>query len=253
MHYPPRFSSGLTALLLLLLIGCESSPVRPTAVEVPRAAQPIQQTAKWAEAWWLPRHQSKVEEAQKGAVDLIFIGDSITHGWEKEKSGLPMWTQYYQHMNALNLGFGGDRTEHVLWRLQNGAIDDIAPKVAVLLIGTNNTGQKFDDADDTALAIKTIIAELQQRLPLTKVLLLAILPMKLLPDDNHRKLNVEVNRRIAKLADGTRVFFLDIGGAYVDDKGVLNTLLMPDRLHLTTEGYRLWAEAMAPLLHRLMR
>lgn len=203
MNYRLRFSLGLTNLLLLLLIGCESSPVRPVAPEVsevpqaPRAARPILQTAERSKAWWLPRHQLKIEEAKQSRIDLIFIGDSITHRWERENHGLSVWNQHYQHMNVLNLGFSGDRTEHVLWRLQNGAVDGIAPKVAVLLIGTNNTGQKFDDADDTALAIKTIVAELHSRLPQTKVLLLAILPMKLLPNDKHRNLNVEVNRRIA--------------------------------------------------------
>lgn len=256
MNYRFCFSLGLASLLLLLFIGCEPASVRPEASEVPetpRAAQAIQQTAERSKAWWLPRHHLKIEEAKQGPIDLVFIGDSITHSWEKENYGLPVWNQHYRHMNALNLGFGGDRTEHVLWRLQNGAIDGIDPKVAVLLIGTNNTGQRFDDADDTALAIKTILAELQQCLPQTKVLLLAILPMKLLPDNNHRKLNVDINRRIAKLADGKRVFFLDMGKAYVDDKGVLNTRLMPDRLHLSTEGFQLWAKAMAPLLNRLMQ
>ncbi len=246
MRNGPLFHSILFVLLLLSLSGCKTT-------QPPLATIATEQTADRAVEWWKPRHLKQMTIAGQGPVDLVFIGDSITHGWEKENTGLPVWKQHYQQMNALNLGFGGDRTEHVLWRLQNGAVDGIAPKVAVLLIGTNNTGQRFDDADDTALGIKTILAELHKRLPRTKVLLLAILPMKLSPDDNHRKLNVEVNHRIAKLADGKRVFFLDIGKAYVDDKGVLNTRLMPDRLHLTTEGYQLWAEAMAPLLKDLMQ
>ena len=123
----------------------------------------------------MPRHEAKLAERKAmGKVDLLMIGDSITHGWED--TGKQTWDKYYANRNALNLGFSGDRTEHVIWRFQNGAIDDIDPKLAVIMIGTNNTGHRQENAEHTAVGIKRIIYELQIRLPETKILLLGIFP-----------------------------------------------------------------------------
>ena len=98
-----------------------------------------------------------------------------------------MWTKYYADRNALNLGFSGDRTENVLWRLQNGEIDGIAPKLAVIMIGTNNTGHRSDPPEQIAAGVQAILSELQQRLPDTKVLLLAIFPRGADKDDPMRR------------------------------------------------------------------
>ncbi|MEO7578615.1 MAG: GDSL-type esterase/lipase family protein [Massilia sp.] len=209
----------------------------------------------WSIEWWLPRHQAKLKEiarrkAGKESTGVVFIGDSITEGWEK--SGAKVWDANYKQFNGLALGFGGDRTENVLWRLQHGEVDGIDPKVAVLMLGTNNTGSRQENPLTTAAGIKRDIDELRKRLPHTRILLLAIFPRDEKPDGAARRRNQQVNAIVARLADNKRVFFLDINKVFLDADGVLSKSIMPDLLHPNQAGYALWAEAMAPELQRLM-
>ena len=150
------------------------------------------------------------------------------------------------------LGFGGDRTENVLWRLQHGEIDGIAPKVAVLMIGTNNTGHRAENPETTAAGIKRLLGEIRQRLPKTRVLLLAVFPRGEKPDDFLRGINRRVNQLIAGYADGRDVHFLDIGAALLQPDGTLSKDVMPDLLHPNERGYEIWQRAMAPTLQKLM-
>ncbi len=215
------------------------------------ALKPEVQTAAWAQSWWMPRHQEKLEAIKKQEkVDLLMIGDSITHGWES--GGRKVWDEYYAKRNAFNLGFSGDRTEQVLWRFQHGEIDGISPKLAVVMIGTNNTGHRQDKPEDTAAGIKAIIGQLRERLPETKILLLAIFPRGEKPEDSLRKLNDATNKILATCADNEHVFFLDINKRFLDENGVLSKSIMPDRLHPNAEGYAIWAEAMEPMIQKLM-
>ena len=213
---------------------------------------PGQQTAAWAVEWWMPRHEAKL--AQRKAmenVDLLMIGDSITHAWEDK--GLETWNKYYANRNALNLGFSGDRTEHVIWRFQNGAIDDISPKLAVIMIGTNNTGHRKENPRHTALGIKRIIDEVKLRLPSTKILLLDIFPRGADKENEFRKINSEVNELIKNYADDdSEVFFLSIGDKFLQEDGTLSKSIMPDLLHPNSEGYQIWAEAMEPTIQKLL-
>lgn len=168
----------------------------------PLAVQASPQEAEW----WLPRHQQKLlEKSAMGQVDLVFLGDSITQAWED--LGQPVWQQYYGHRKALNLGFNGDRTEHVLWRLEQGELDGIQPKVVVLLIGTNNTGHRQDPAEQTAQGIERIVGVLKEKLPHTKILLLGILPRSAKPSQRLRLINEDINRLIKPFADNQQVFF----------------------------------------------
>lgn len=205
--------------------------------------------------WWILRHQAKLNEVQRrrGNIDLLMIGDSITQGWEDEPSVCALWDKYYASRRAVNLGFSGDRTEQVLWRLQNGEVEGLDPKLTVLLIGTNNTGHRQDPAQDTALGVKVILEELRARLPITPILLLAIFPRSESPNDKLRLLNDEISRTIANFSDGRTIHFLDIGHNFVDTDGQLHTHLMPDLLHLSPDGYRVWAESMDPVLTELIR
>jgi len=217
----------------------------------PLSISPAIQTAEWAISWWMPRHKEKLAERKKmDKVDLLFVGDSITHGWEQ--SGKAVFNKYYKDRNTLNIGFSGDRTEHVLWRFENGAIDDIDPKLAVVMIGTNNTGHRMDPADETTLGIETIVSDLKQRLPKTKVLLLAVFPRDETATGEHRVRNDEINERIKKLANNKDVFFLDIGDKFLDEDGNLPKKIMPDLLHPNAEGYKIWAEAMEGMIKKLM-
>ena len=213
---------------------------------------PGEQTAEWAVKWWMPRHEAKL--AQRKAmkkVDLLMIGDSITHAWEDK--GLETWNKYYANRNALNLGFSGDRTEHVIWRFQNGAIDDISPKLAVIMIGTNNTGHRKENPRHTALGINRIIDEIKMRLPSTKILLLDIFPRGSDKENEFRKINSEVNEIIKNYADDeSEIFFLSIGDKFLQEDGTLPKSIMPDLLHPNSQGYEIWAEAMEPTIQKLL-
>ena len=220
-------------------------------IEPKLAIMPDVQTAKWAVKWWMPRHKAKLAERKSmKQVDLLMVGDSITHGWENK--GKPVWEEYYAQRNALNIGFSGDRTEHVIWRFQNGAIDDINPKLAVLMIGTNNTGHRKENPEHTAIGIRRVIDELHLRLPNTKLLLLGVFPRGADQEDELRKINDQINEIISGYADEKKIWYLDITDEFLDDEKVLPKSLMPDLLHPNKEGYEIWARAMEPMIKTLL-
>jgi beta-glucosidase len=208
--------------------------------------------------WWMPRHQAVLDRVVQGNVDLLMIGDSITHGWEN--SGKAVWGKYYAPRNAVNMGFSGDRTEHVMWRLQNGEIDNIKPKVAVLMIGTNNSGR--DTPEQIADGIKAIVCALRTKLPETKVLILSIFPRgdaAQRADKEHGATpnsqwatNDNASELASKLADGKMIFFLNINKAFLNEQGELTREIMPDLLHPKEKGYQIWAATMEPTLAKLM-
>lgn len=209
----------------------------------------------WALDWWLPRHQQKLADAkaalaQGKKIDVVMIGDSITQGWETD--GLASWNKYLAPRNAFNLGFSGDRTENVLWRLHQGEVEGMNPKVAVLMIGTNNTGHRRENPETTAAGIKKILDELATRLPNSKILLLAIFPRDAKPDGELRIINEKTNNLIKHYADNKRVFFANINLAFLTDNGVLEEKVMPDFLHPKAEGYELFAKALLPKLDALL-
>jgi lysophospholipase L1-like esterase len=210
----------------------------------------------WSLDWWMPRHKEKLAEiARRKAAgeptDLVFIGDSITHNWEQHNK--PQWDEFWGKYHALNLGYGGDRTENVLWRLQHGEIDGIAPKVAVMMIGTNNTGHRHEAPELIYAGIKRDIQEIRKHLPHTKILLLAIFPRGEKPDDDLRLNNEKVNALLPRLADGKHVFFLNFGKAFLAPDGTLSKTIFPDLLHPNGDGYKIWQREMQPTLDKLMR
>ncbi len=190
-------------------------------------------------------HQKFLARTKKGNVDLLFLGDSITQGWHDNST----WQRHYGPRNAANYGIGGDRTEHVLWRIQNGEIEGISPKLIVLMIGTNNS--RDNSADEIALGVKTIVKTLREKLPQTKILLLGIFPRGEKPNPQRDKLN-QVNATISKLDDGAFVHYLDIGKAFLAEDGSLPKNVMPDFLHLSPKGYQIWADAIEPTVWKLL-
>jgi lysophospholipase L1-like esterase len=194
-------------------------------------------------------HNTFSAQAKKGGIDLLFIGDSITQCWTYE--GKELWARRYAPMKAANFGIGSDRTEHVLWRVQNGTLDGSAPKVVVLLIGTNNI--KRDPAPQIAEGVAAIVGEIRTRLPKTKILLLGVFPRAETPDDWRRLKVAEVNTHLAKLDDGKSVFFLDLGPKFLRPDGTLGKGVMHDFLHLTTAGYTIWSDGMESMLAELMK
>lgn len=197
---------------------------------------------------WVARQKTLNERAKKGGAELLFIGDSITEGWEG--AGKEVWEKRYAARKALNLGIGGDQTQHVLWRLDHGNVDGLAPKAAVVMIGTNNTGGG-QTAEQIAEGVQKVEEKLGEKLPKTKVLLLAIFPRGEKPNPQ-RELIASINQRLAKLADGKRVFFLDIGAKFVGADGAIDAAVMPDFLHLSPKGYGIWADAIEADLKKLL-
>jgi lysophospholipase L1-like esterase len=195
------------------------------------------------------RHEAIKATPNKKKVDLIFVGDSITHGWDTTGTGTKIWQQVYAPFNAVNMGFGGDRTEHVLWRFDDGELDGISPKVAVIMIGTNNW--RANTYQEIAEGVEAVCNRLRSKLPKTKILLLGIFPR--VSSDPWAGANVVMaNRLIEKLEDGNWISYLDIGSAFRDKKGRLPQEIMPDGLHPNEAGYEIWAEAIRPKLSELM-
>jgi lysophospholipase L1-like esterase len=215
------------------------------------------------DANWMKRHESFNVISKEGKAPLVFLGDSITQGWSG--AGKDAWAKTWAPLGAANFGIGGDRTEHVLWRLQNGNFDGLRPKAIVLMIGTNNTGHQGRPqaelngavyqctAEQTAEGVKTIIGVLRAKMPDTKILLLGIFPRGEKPDDKMRQQNEATNSIIAKLDDGNKVSFLDIGKTFMQPDGTLSREIMPDVLHLSAKGYDLWTSAIDAKVKELMK
>ena len=197
---------------------------------------------------WTKRHQSFNKRVAQGNCDLIFIGDSITQGWEGR--GKKVWAKHYTKRNAVNLGIGGDRTQHVIWRLDNGNLLRIKPKAAVIMIGTNNSGS--NSSQEIADGVEVIVKQLRKKLPETKVLLLGVFPRGANKADKRRQVNEGANATFKKIADGKSVHYLDIGQKFLKEDGTLPREIMPDLLHLSEKGYTIWAESIEAKLKELM-
>ncbi|HET6324127.1 MAG TPA: platelet-activating factor acetylhydrolase IB subunit [Planctomycetaceae bacterium] len=202
-----------------------------------------------SDKWWAQRQEKINANVGKGDAQLLMIGDSITQGWEGN-GAREVWKKYYGNRHAVNLGIGGDQTQHVLWRLEHGNVDGIHPKLAVLMIGTNNSAS--NTPEQIAAGVKAIVEKLRSNLPATKVLVLAIFPRGPNPENRFRKVNEATNEIISKLADNQNVFYLDIGKKFLQENGTLSKDIMPDLLHLSSQGYEIWGSSIEPTVARLM-
>jgi lysophospholipase L1-like esterase len=203
---------------------------------------------------WVARHEGFVAEAKKGGIDLLFLGDSITDGWRTR--GKEVWEREYAPLKAANFGIGGDRTQHVLWRLRNGEAEGYHPKLVVLMIGTNNTGVERDGTPRNTTpeiieGVTGVVHELRGKFPAAKILLLAIFPRGE-KDSMQRAQVAEVNKGIAKLHDGNHIHYLDIGAKFLEADGTLPKEIMPDLLHPNEKGYGIWADAIREPVKRLL-
>lgn len=213
--------------------------------------------------WWRVRFEAKQAELRDRHPALVFYGDSITQDWERHgpppwMNFAPVWQHYYGDRNAVNLGFIGDTTANLLWRVEHGEASGIDPKVAVILIGANNLGYLHWSTDDTVLGIDTIVRQLRQRLPHTKLLLLGILPSDRTAWAT--RTTHEVNQRLAEqFVHDPMVTFLDVGHVFMRDGKLDRDLFLDPRkhppeapLHPTAHGQALMAAAMEPTLAALM-
>lgn len=220
-------------------------PAQPADVAAPKLGADGQVNPGFAKA-----HESFVATAKKGEAQVVFLGDSITAGWNG--NGKEVFKEYAKY-NAANFGIGGDRVQHVLWRVENGEFDGIKPKAVVLMIGTNNAGVAENSPEQIANGIKAIIAAIHKRSPDTKVLLLAIFPRGATPADANRVKNEKVNALIAKFDDGQKVHFFDIGAKFLKPDGTLEKSVMPDLLHLNAASYQVEADAIREKLASLVK
>lgn len=203
------------------------------------------------QASWKARHEAINARVRQGDVDLIMLGDSITHFWDKGEEGDQVWGKYFGGIRSANLAIAGDSTQHLLWRLQHGNLEGISPKLAIMMIGTNNTRDPDATGAEIAEGIKANLDYLRKKLPNTKVLLLAIFPRDE-KDSRARKITSEANAIIAKLADNKTVFYLDLGPRFLSADGSISREIMPDLLHPSPAGYVIWAEAMLDLVYELL-
>ncbi len=269
----------LTARSLLVLVAAAgmgipaiaqpAAPAKQPADKAPAATQPakpadashgaLTPVPRDKEEWWVKRHEACVarakQAAEKGDVGVIFLGDSITQGWEG--SGKEAWNKHFAAYNPMNLGFSGDRTQHVLWRLDHGEVDGLAkplsgsaPKLVVMMIGTNNSNGNDNTAEEIADGMKAIVTSLRAKLPETKILMLAIFPRGDKPNPQREK-NAKASELASKLADGKMVYYMDIGKAFLEKDGTMSKEVMPDFLHPHEKGYEIWASAIDPRLKEL--
>lgn len=189
-------------------------------------------------------------KSNPGNYDILFVGDSITQGWEF--AGSNTWKKINERYKVMNIGIGGDRTQHVLWRLDNGHAEGLNPKVTVLMIGTNNSGDDRNTAEEMVEGVTAVVEKLKEKFPQTKILLLGIFPRGEKFNAQRGKI-LQVNQVIQKLADDKQVFWLDFGHIFVNRDGTISKEIMPDFLHLTPRGYEMWLEAMEPKVKELLR
>jgi lysophospholipase L1-like esterase len=224
---------------------------RGPAGPAPSATQPLIQRGTDR------RHESFLELARQGNIDVLFIGDSITDFWRSEnptRGGKAVWDKTFAPLKAANFGINADRIQNVLWRVQNGELDGIKPKVIVMMIGTNNLAPdgSRNTPEQTIEGYKLLVNEIRQRQPDAKLLLLAIFPRGQTPDNPYRPHIQQVNQAIEKLADGQHITFVDINARFLAPDGSLPLDLFPDQLHPSEKGYQIWADAILERVKQLM-
>jgi lysophospholipase L1-like esterase len=240
----------------------DGTPIGAVTVrEAPRAAAltpstlvPVTQNRDWQVYDWAERHAACVALMKSRKPEIVMLGDSIIHFWGGEpaggrRTGVAEWDRLFAGRSVVNLGFGWDRTENVLWRLTHGEFDGATPRVVVVMIGTNNID--LNTVDEIAAGIKALCVELHRRTPAARILLLGILPRERRADATRAKA-AAVNDRIAGLDGKDNVSYLDLGKVFLQADGTIAEDVMYDYLHPTAKGYAMFAEVLAPALNRLL-
>lgn len=194
------------------------------------------------------RHEQFLQRIAQGPVGLLFLGDSITDMWPYSS---PTWKRFEPYQVA-NFGVSGERTEDVLWRITHGELDGIAPKVVVILIGTNNLARPGEQPEWVAAGIKAIIGVVQAKLPTAKIVLMGLFPRGESADDPMRAKISAVNTLIKAYAVPDRIFYLDVGDKLVDGQGAIPKSIMPDFLHPSGKGFKIWFDGLWPILSKLL-
>ncbi|HJQ25523.1 MAG TPA: GDSL-type esterase/lipase family protein [Blastocatellia bacterium] len=224
---------------------------------IPPADQPAPRTDENSQI----AHAQLLEKARRGGTDVYFLGDSITRRWgtsdEQYKDFLANWRQNFFGWNAADFGWGGDTTQNILWRLANGELDNVNPKVIVVMAGTNNVGKLSPQGDndprvaDITRGIKAILDVCRQKAPTATIILMGITPR----NDNMAVMPIinKINDNIARLADGKKIRFVNLNDRLADASGKLyEGMTTADGLHLDVKGYQVWADALKPIFTELL-
>lgn len=233
---------GLVRPLLIALLACNLAHAATARdPEAPATPQHIGEKA-------LARHQGLVAKAKLGGYNVVLIGDSITDWWPGR--GKETWAKL-QAYKPLNLGWAGQHTEHILWRITNGELDGVQPKLVTIMIGTNNFGHTRDTPDAVAKGVAKIVETVRTKLPEARIALFAIFPRGKAEDPIRQRITA-ANTDIAKLADGKSVTYIDLSAKFLAPDGSIPKELMPDLLHPAEKGYHIWFDALEPLLHAVI-
>jgi lysophospholipase L1-like esterase len=245
----------MKSVLALFLAGAVSVTA---PVQVARAQAPADQAAARTDQNSLTAHTQLLEKAKKGGIDIYFEGDSITRRWGATDypQFLANWKENFFGWNAADFGWGADNIQNILWRLQNGELDGVNPKVIVLLAGTNNVGRTnppgSDDAKvaDITKGLKAVLDVMQAKAPRATIILTAIFPrndnIAVMPTIN------KINANLARFADGKKIRFLNVNDKLADKDGKLFEGMMGDNLHPTLKGYQVWADGLKPIFTELL-
>jgi lysophospholipase L1-like esterase len=235
---------------MVLITACSKRPdyFRQVRIKTHTAVTPARIAFPEVQSWYWDRMEQVNKRLREGNVDILFVGNSITHGWES--TGKTWWDQYFAPLNAVNMGFGWDWTQHTLWRLDHSDFSRITPKLAVVLIGTNNSNGDDCTAEEIADGMIAVCGRLNEHFPDMKILLLANFPRESGPCSQREKLK-KANQLASRIANGKQNFYLDLSHLFLDQNLGMRTDLMPDCLHPNADGYRIWAKAMSPLILKL--
>ncbi len=226
----------------------DNQPAKKVRVEkpLPKPDEPLEGKTN-GEKWWRGNFDriSKDIKKMEGNIDIAFVGDSITARWGGEN-----WTKHWGSYKAVNMGIGGDQTQNVLWRLQNGHLDGYKARLFVVMIGTNNLWDKKAEPGDVAGGIKAILDLIQSRQPQARILLLSLFPLGEKPNPGREKRS-DVNALISKFAGGS-VHYMDISAKFLEPDGTISKAVMHDSLHLGSKGFDIWAEAIGGKVKELL-
>ena len=238
----------LSAAVLLLQLGAiaQTNQAAQSLSHTNTAIIPVSRTGSATNRQSLVLQRAR---EHPGDYDIEFIGDSITQGWEG--AGKNVWQQCYGKRKVINMGVGGDRTQHVLWRFENGQLDGVKAKVAVVMIGTNNSNKDDNSEADILEGVTAIVDQIRQRQPDTKIIVLGIFPRGQTFSTQRGKI-LQVNQALARLDDGKNIFYIDFGSQLIENDGSISKGMMKDYLHPGEAGYQIWAKAIEPKLEQLL-
>jgi lysophospholipase L1-like esterase len=246
------YAIALTSLLLVSAHAQESKGLLDSLPPLPPPPPAGTNTATYPapRGDWLYRVKNNIAEGKKAAAttQVIFDGDSITDGWHGR--GKQVWEERYAKYGAFNFGIGGDRTEHILWRLEQGQAEGMNPKLIAIMIGTNNTGS--NTAEQIAEGVTAVVKAYQKRFPKAVILLQAVFPRNEKTEDPTRQKIKQINEIISRLGDGKKVIYVDFGDKFLQPDGTLTRDIMPDLLHPNEKGYQIWADAIQPYIDKYL-